>query len=70
MQHCIRNGCKLLKDGHTGGTDKFSKTKKVMVCEFHFNQKQIWVSLGIGRKTYLPESVLSVFEFKLEEKKK
>ena len=41
-----------------------------MVCEFHFNQKQIWVSLGTGRKTYLPESVLSVFEFKLEEKKK
>ena len=34
----------------TGGADKFSKTKKVMVCEFHFNPKQIRVSLGIGRK--------------------
>ena len=54
----------------TGGTDKFSKTKKVMVCGFHFNPKQIRVSLGIGRKTYLPESVPSVFEFKPEEKKK
>ena len=54
----------------TGGVDKFSKTKKVMVCEFHFNPKQIRVSLGIGRKTYLPGSVSSVFEFKPEEKKK
>ena len=54
----------------TGGVDKFSKTKKVMVCEFHFNPKQIRVSLGIGRKTYLPKSVSSVFEFKPEEKKK
>ena len=41
-----------------------------MVCEFHFNPKQIRVSLGIGRKTYLPASVPSVFEFKPEEKKK
>ena len=41
-----------------------------MVCEFHFNPKQIRVSLGIGRKTYLPGSVPSVFEFKPEEKKK
>ena len=54
----------------TGGADKFSKTEKVMVCEFHFNPKQIRVSLGIGRKTYLPGSVLSVFEFNPEEKKK
>ena len=38
----------------TGGADKFSKTKKVMVCKFHFNSKQIWVSLGIGRKAHLP----------------
>ena len=41
-----------------------------MVCEFHFNPKQIRVSLGIGRKTYLPASVPSVFEFKPEVKKK
>ena len=41
-----------------------------MVCKFHFNPKQIRVSLGIGRKTYLPESVLLVSEFKPEEKKK
>ena len=54
----------------TGGADKFSKTNKVMVCEFHFNPKQIRVSLGIGRKTYLPGSVSPVFEFKPEEKKK
>ena len=54
----------------TGAADKFSKTKNVMVCEFHFNPKQIRVSLGIGRKTYLPGSVPSVFEFKPEEKKK
>ena len=54
----------------TGGADKFTKTKKVMVCEYHFTSKQIRVSLGIGRKTYLPGSVPSVFEFKPEERKK
>ena len=54
----------------TGGDDKFSKIKKAMVCEFHFNPKQIQVSLGICRKTYLPGSVPSVFEFEPEEKKK
>ena len=53
-----------------GGADKFSKTRKVMGCQFRFNPKQIRVSLGIGRKTYLPGSVPSVFEFKPEEKKK
>ena len=52
----------------TVGADKFSEIKKVMVCEFHFNPKQVF--LGIGRKTYLPGSVPSVFEFKPEEKKK
>ena len=41
-----------------------------MVCEFHFNPKQIRVSLGIGRKIYLPGSVPSVFDFKHEENKK
>ena len=41
-----------------------------MVCKFHFNPKQIRISLGIGRKTYLPGSVQSVSEFKLEEQKK
>ena len=41
-----------------------------MVCEFHFNPKQILVSLGIGKKTYVPGSVPLVFEFKPEEKKK
>ena len=54
----------------TGGADKFSKTKKAMVCEFHFNPKQIRVSLEIDRMTYLPGNVPSVFEFKPEEKKK
>ena len=44
--------------------------KKVMVYEFYFNPKQIRVSLGIGRKTYLPVSVPSVFVFKPEEKNK
>ena len=41
-----------------------------MICEFHFNPKQIRISLGIGRKTYLPGSVPSVFEYKPGEKKK
>ena len=41
-----------------------------MLCKFHVDPKQIQVSLGIDRKTYLPESVPSVFEFKPEEKKK
>ena len=54
----------------TGGADKFSKTKKVMVCEFHFNPNQIQVSLEIYRKTYLPESAPSEFEFYHEEEKK
>ena len=60
----------IKKYRRTGGADKFSKIKKVMVCEFDFNPKQILVSLGIGRKTYLSGSVPSVFEFKPEEKKK
>ena len=51
----------------TGGADQFSKTKKVMVSEIHFNPAQIRVSLRISRKTYLPGSVPSVFEFKPEE---
>ena len=53
-----------------GGADKFSKTRKVMGCQFRFNPKQIRVSLGIGRKTDLPGSVPSVFEFKPEEKER
>ena len=53
-----------------GRADKFSETEKVMVCEFHFNPKQIRISLRKGRKTYLPGRVPSVFEFKSEEKKK
>ena len=66
-----KKGCKLLKDIDVlEELIKFSKMKKVMVCEFHFNPKQIRASLGIGRKTYLPGSVSSVFEFKPEEKKK
>ena len=53
-----KKGCKLLKDIDVlEELIKFSKMKKVMVCEFHFNPKEIRVSLGIGRKTYLPESV-------------
>ena len=43
--------------GRTRGAHTFSKTKKAMVCEFHLNPKQVWVSLGIGRKSYLPGSV-------------
>ena len=54
----------------TGGADKFSKMKKVMVFELHFKSKQNRVSLGIDKKRYLPGSVPSVFEFKPEEKKK
>ena len=41
-----------------------------MVCEFHFKSKQIRISLGIGRKTYLPVSMPPMFEFKYKEKKK
>ena len=54
----------------TGGADKFSKKKKVMVFQLHFNSEQIQVPLGIDKKRYLPGSVPSVFEFKPEEKKK
>ena len=50
----------------TEGDDKFGKTKKVIVCEFHFNPEQIRISLGISRKTYLPGSVTSVFDFEPE----
>ena len=67
----MRHDCKLLKDiGVLEELIKFSKTEKVVVRKFHFNPKQIRVSLGIDRKTYLPGNVLSVFEFKTEEKKK
>ena len=53
----------------TGGVDKFSKMRKVMVCEFHFKSKQIRVSLGKGRNIFLPGSALLAFGFKPEEKK-
>ena len=41
-----------------------------MIFEFHFNSKQIWVSLGIGKKTYLPGCVPSVFELNPAKKRK
>ena len=70
IQHCVRNGCMLLKDiGVLEQLINLVKQKKVMVCEFHFNPKQIRVSLGISREIYLPGSVPSVFEFKPEGKK-
>ena len=40
----------LKRYGRTGGADTCSKTKKVMVYEFHFNSKQIRVSLGNRQK--------------------
>ena len=64
IQRCVGNGSKLLKRfRRTGAADKFDK-KKVMVCDFLFNPKEIWISLGIGRRRYL----LPMFEFKPEEK--
>ena len=59
-----------LRKKRTGRADKFIKMRKVMVCEFQFNPKQIPVSLGIGRRTYLPVSVPSVFEFNLKRREK
>ena len=50
---------------------------QVFFCEFceisknTFFTEHLWLTAsGIGRKTYLPGSVPSVFEFKPEEKKK
>ena len=55
----------------TGGADKASKTEKVMVCEFHFNPEQIWVSLGIGRKKHIYQEVYCrCFNLNLQRRKK
>ena len=55
----------------TGGADKFSKTKKVMVSEFHFNPKQIRVSLKLNlnpliRNALLTRQILSLISQKTQ----
>ena len=47
-----------------------SFVKQKMIFEFYFNSKRIRVSLGIGKKTYLPGCVPSVFEFNPAKKRK
>ena len=54
----------------TGGADKFSKTKKVMVCEFHLNSKQIRVSLGIGKRHICQEVYRRCLILNLKRRKK
>ena len=41
-----------------------------MIFEFYFNSKRIRVPLGIGKKTYLPGCVPSVFAFNPAKKRK
>ena len=45
-----------------GAGNSFKINSKTVVCEFHFNDYGIKVSLGVGRKTL--GTVPSVFEFK------
>ena len=47
-----------------GAGDPFKINSKTVVCEFHFNDDEIKVSLGVGRKTLVRGTVPSVFEFK------
>ena len=47
-----------------GAKDKFKITPGTVVCEFHFETKDIKVSLGRGRKTVRKGAVPKLFSFK------
>ena len=40
---------------------------KTVICEFHFEITEIRVSLGMGRKTLVHGSILSLFKFRKRE---
>ena len=44
--------------------DDFFITPSTVVCEFHFETKDIKVSLGRGKKTLKPGTLPSIFSFK------
>ena len=46
------------------GADTFEIKKTTSICEFHFQAKEIKVSLGVGRKTLVEGAVPSIFPSK------
>ena len=52
-----------------GGADTFEIKKTTHICEFHFQAKEIKVSLGVGRKTLVEGAVPSVFPSKRKEER-
>ena len=47
-----------------GGADTFEIKKTTSICEFHFQGKEIKVSLGVGHKTLVEGAVPSIFPSK------
>ena len=52
-----------------GGADTFEIKKTTRICEFHFQAKEIKVSLGVGRKTLVEGAVPSIFPSKRKEER-
>ena len=51
-----------------GGNDMFSINDKTVICEFHFEITEIRVSLGMGRKTLVHGSILSLLNKVINKK--
>ena len=52
-----------------GGIDTFEIKKTMRICEFHFQAKEIKVSLGVAHKTLVEEAVSSIFPSKKKEER-
>ena len=47
--------------------DNFTISKATVVCEFHFNPKDIKISMGQGRKSLRKGAIPSIFPFKTDK---
>ena len=48
-----------------GGDDNFSVTKKsTVICEYHFKESEVRISIGSGRKTLVTGAIPSIFSWK------
>ena len=47
-----------------GGSDTFENKKTTRICEFQFQAKEIKVSYGVSRKTFVERAVSSIFPSK------
>ena len=49
--------------------EPFEIKKTTLICEFHFQVKEIKVTIGVGRKTLVEGVVLSIFSSKRKEER-